>query len=170
MFKFITVSVISNLIGLVLAVFVLIIAISYYNKRKMEKMDSELESKVDSYLKQHISNTESEYDDSYDYKIVGHPKLHLLRMVELDNHTVVYFLNNGSNIFNVKIDSPDVSDISIEPKNKILNKSTGCIKFSTNKIGNNEITFLLDYSDGRMNRISKKYLLSTLEKGIKEIY
>lgn len=161
---------ISTLIGIAIFVFLLTIVISVFNNWKKRKSNSELNSKTKDYLKQHISNTENEYTGSYNYKIVGHPKLHLLRTVELDNYTSVYFSNNGSTIFNIDIDSTDVSSISIEPKDKIPNKSSGCIKFSTNNTTNNKIIFILSYSDERMNRTNKKFLFSVIDKKIEEIY
>lgn len=168
--KILSLSLIQNLVAVVLVVFVLTLAIKYLNERKKKNMDSELSSKVDSYLKQHASNTEVESVEKEDYKIAGNPELHILRVVELDNIISIYFSNNGSNIINVDINSPDVPDISIEPQNNIPTKSTGCIKFSSDGIVNNKITFLLNYSDERMNKASIKYLFSISDKEIKEIY
>ena len=167
--SFLSVSVINNLIGLVLTVFILTLAITYYNKRKKRKNDSELNVKIDSYMNQHLAKTTEEYEDNYDNKTIKHPKLHLLKIVQSGNEFTIYFVNKGNKVFNINISSSDVSDILIEPNDNISQNSTGYIKFTRNKKSDNKITFKLDFTDGRMNKISKKYLLTVLENKMEEI-
>lgn len=166
--KIITLSLLNKLIAFVLVVFILTIVIKFWNDRKKKKLDSELSSKVDSYLQQHNFNALAENEEDENLKIVGHPKLHILKIVGSNDRVSIYFSNNGSNIYDIKITSLDTSDISIAPQKNLCHKSTGCIKFSN--ASNNNVTFTLNYSDESMNKASKKYLVKISDKKIEEIY
>ena len=164
--SFLSLSLISNLISVVLVVFILTIAITYYNKRKKKRTDSEIDAKIKSYVNQLNSNATTEYND----KIVKHPELHLLKLIQSGNNFTVYFVNKGNQAFNINISSPDVANISIEPNDNIPDNSSGYIKFTINNKPVNEITFMLECTDELMNKISKKYLISILDKEMKEVY
>jgi len=114
--------------------------------RGKKKQYSQREIKVDEFLSQHDLNKINELGIENKYKEIVPPIFHILKVTSDENYLSLYFSNRGGNIFNIEVKSSEVSSISIEPTDKILNNESGCIKFVSID-HTKDISFELFYSD-----------------------
>ncbi|MCB0732347.1 MAG: hypothetical protein KDC88_15085 [Ignavibacteriae bacterium] len=144
--------------------------ISGYRKWKKKKNEIELNSKVEDYISEYKSNKIQNDNEAFIQNFAKPINLHLLRVVESDGNSIIYFSNTGGNVYNVKIKSSSVEKINIEPYESINQGSSGFIKiYNTNSL-KNDILFEIFYLDEIKNKNSRKYLFSISDKQLHENY
>ncbi len=146
----------------------LALIISAFDSRGKKKEDYRTDAQVNEYLAQNNSNSLNEPIVDHKRREIVPPIFHLLKVSNADNYISLYFSNRGGNIYNVSVKSSETQKASIEPNDKILNKTSGCIKFSTDNDHDKDISFELFYSDD-FNPISmRRYKYFFADKKIEE--
>lgn len=134
-----------------------------------KKRGYEENSKVDEYLTRlsQLENERTANEINTDSSKMF--KLHVLKIVNLNNRLLIYFLNKGSKASEIKLSSENNSHITIEPNNLIEENQSGCIKVADDILGKSYIKFELNFTDSNMNWVSQKYLVNLQENRMEEI-
>ncbi len=142
---------------------------TFFNRGK-NKLNDDIAAKVEHYLSIHDSVLAEESEIPIDQVSPNPPSFHILKTMKDENLITIYFANRGGDIFNIEIRSSDIREISIEPKEKILNNESGDLKFYIDNFVNDKINFELIYSDKLKNKLTKKYSYLIKDEMLVEIF
>lgn len=146
----------------------LALIISAFDSRGKKKEDYRMDAQVNEYLSQNNAMSMNKLSVDHKRREIVPPIFHLLKVSNTDNYISLYFSNRGGNIYNVSVKSSETQKASIEPNDKILNKTSGCIKFSTDNYHDKDISFELYYSDDVNPIRMKRYKYFCADKKIAE--
>ena len=141
---------------------------SLFKKRRNDE-EKELEDKVSNYLEKHRTILSDEDKAALERYAAVPPKLHLLKVVKTDEQFLLYFYNEGGEVFNLEIKSNDIPSIEIEPHEKLSNKESGYIKVHNDIANYNAIKFKLNYLDQRKEKATKKYKYYVSDERLEEV-
>jgi len=134
-----------------------------------KKKDYRKEAKLNEYLAQNNSNSMNEPIVDHKRREIVPPILHLLKVTKSESNIFLYFSNQGGSIYNIEVKSSETHKASIEPTNKILNKTSGCLRFDTDTPLDRNICFELFYSDDYNPKSMRRYKYFFSDKKIEEI-